>query len=476
MEPLHDILEDQIAYLPDECLALVFQKLTSDERNQCSLVCKRWHTIESKCRQRLVLLARSELFFYLPNLVLRFEHVSVVALKCSRKLPSLDNKALFFIGKSLTQLKKIKLKGCIQITDEGIESFSLACGPLKKFSCGSCGFGARGLNAILENCSELEDLTVKRLRRIDGQLERIGPGQGKLKRLCLKDLHNGQLFAPLLSGSKHLRTLILSRNSGYWDHMMENMTGNLQELTELQIENMQLGDKGLVAVSRCLKLEVFYLSKVSDCTDVGISTVANGCRKLRKVHLDSCKFRRIADDGLLSIASKCPELQEIVLMGIDTTIVSLNALASNCPVLERMALCNSDAVGDLEMFCIAAKFMALKKLCIKNCSISDDGLEAIANGCPNLVKLKVKRCKAVTSKSICRLETSRTSLIVSVDSGSQTTTEDEQGRLLQNGNERVITASTHVLCGSRAPFMKTKLGIATSNFLRRSVSASQSQL
>eukprot|EP01018_Ginkgo_biloba_P027466 Gb_34902 [translate_table: standard] len=462
--------------LPNECLTSIFQNLTSKDRNACSLVCKRWHWVESKGRQRLVLLARAELSSFLSALVVRFEHVTVLALKCSRKLLSIDNKALCFIGKSFRQLKKLKLKGCIEITDEGVEAFSFVCGPLKKFSCGSCGFGAKGLNSVLQNCSKLEDLTVKRLRRLDSQTERIGPGQGKLQRLCLKDLHNGQLFAPLLSGSKHLRTLILSRNSGYWDQMFENITQNLQDLTELQIENMQLGDRGLIAVSRCPKLEVFYMSRVSDCTDLGISAVANGCRKLRKVHLDNCKLRRIGDVGILSIATKCPQLQEIVLMGIDTTAVSLNAFASNCPELERMALCNSEAVGDPELSCIAAKFMALKKLCIKNCPISDEGLETIASGCPNLLKLKVKRCKGVTSASVCWLKMNRGSLIVSVDSGSQTPAEDDQARPNQAGNDRVIRASTHVLCGSKGPFIKTKLGMAAPNFFRRPLTASQSQL
>jgi hypothetical protein len=146
-----------------------------------------------------------------------------------------------------------------------------------------------------------------------------------------------------------------------------------------------------VAVSKCLKLEVFYMSRVSDCTDRGIYVVANGCRRLRKVHLDSGKSKRIGEQGLLSIATKCPQLQELVLMGITTSVVSLNALASHCPVLERMALCNSDSVGDLEMSCISAKFIALKKLCIKNCPISDDGLMTISSGCPSLIKLKVKR-------------------------------------------------------------------------------------
>ena len=63
-------------------------------------------------------------------------------------------------------------------------------------------------------------------------------------------------------------------------------------------------------------------------------------------------------------------------------------------------------------------FIALKKLCIKNFPISDDGLVTIDGGCPNLIKLKVKRCKGITSKSIYQLQTKRGSLIIVVDGGS----------------------------------------------------------
>ena len=77
---------------------------------------------------------------------------------------------------------------------------------------------------------------------------------------------------------------------------------------------------------------------MSDSTDQGIYAVANGCRKLRKVHLDSGKSIRIVEEVLLSIETKCPQLEELVLMGIVTLVVSLNALDSSCPVLERMEL------------------------------------------------------------------------------------------------------------------------------------------
>ena len=110
---------------------------------------------------------------------IRFEHVIVLALKCSIKFPSIDNKDLTIIGKSFTHLKKIKLKGCIEIIDEGLESFLVVCGHIKKFSYGSRGFGRKGLKSI-QNCKELEYLTTKRIRRLDGPTERIGLGKGKL--------------------------------------------------------------------------------------------------------------------------------------------------------------------------------------------------------------------------------------------------------------------------------------------------------
>eukprot|EP00252_Welwitschia_mirabilis_P004696 TRINITY_DN14996_c0_g1_i1.p1 TRINITY_DN14996_c0_g1~~TRINITY_DN14996_c0_g1_i1.p1 ORF type:complete len:492 (-),score=76.23 TRINITY_DN14996_c0_g1_i1:788-2263(-) len=474
VEPFEVNPEDFSLNLPDECLALVFQKVGKGDRNSCSLVCRRWYFIEAKGRHRLALMAEQSLFSSLPSLTLRFENVTVLALKCSRKLRSIDDKTLTLVGKSFSSLKKIKLKGCLEVTDLGLESFSLVCSPLKKFSCGSCKFGAKGLNAMLRNCSELEDLSVKRLRRLEGESERIVPGQGRLSRICLKDLHNGQIFAPLIAGSHSLRTLILSRNTGYWDHLLDNITETLKLLTELQIENMHVGDRCLMSLSRCSRLEVLYMSKVFDITNFGVAALADGCRKLRKLHMDSSKSRRIGDEGLVAIATKCVQLQEIVLLGIDVSVVTLNALAANCPQLERMALCNSDAIGDEALLCISSKFTGLKKLCIKNCAISDVGLAKLATGCPNLIKLKVKRCREVTSRSVFHLQRSRGALVVSLDHGAETFVEDTKCISHTVEDERVIRSSTHVLCGSRTPFVKSTLSSVASSFIRRSNSSGPS--
>ena len=47
-----------------------------------------------------------------------------------------------------------------------------------------------------------------------------------------------------------------------------------------------------------------------------------------------------------------------------------------------------------------AKCGALRKLCIKGCPVSNAGIAALASGCPNLVKLKVRKCRRVNGEVV----------------------------------------------------------------------------
>uniref|UniRef100_A0A2C9WG60 F-box domain-containing protein n=1 Tax=Manihot esculenta TaxID=3983 RepID=A0A2C9WG60_MANES len=383
--------EDFTSFLPDECLAKVFGSLGSHDRNSCSLVCKRWRAVDSESRYRLVLLAPCEMSQSLPALLSRFSSVSVLSLKCSRKLLSINDFAFSHIPVLLVSLKKLKLKGCIDISDDGLQAFSLHRPPfLSKLSFASCGFGVRGLNSLITNCPSLQHLTLKRLRKLDAHITT-------------------------------LKTLIVCRSSGNWDKVLQSLQASITSVSEIQMENVQMGDAGLIAISSsCPYLQVLQLSRTTDCTDDGLSAVANSCKNLRKVHIDAwSRFggRTIGDEGLLTIANHCSRLQELVLMGVHLSVSSLTVLASNCRELERLAICNADSVGDPEMALIAEKFSALKKLCIKNCPISEPGIEAIGSGCPNLVKLKVKRCRGISQESIKKLKMQRSWLVVSIDAG-----------------------------------------------------------
>ncbi|CAN6721646.1 unnamed protein product [Malus baccata var. baccata] len=416
-----DCATDFISDLPDECLACIFYSLGSGDRKRCSLVCRRWLRIEGQSRHRLSLHAQSDLLPIIPSLFSRFDAVTKLALKCDRRCVSVGDEALVLISLRCRNLTRLKLRACRELTDAGMTSFAKNCKGLKKLSCGSCTFGAKGMNAVLDNCSVLEELSVKRLRGItDGSAaEPIGPGvaAASLKTICLKELYNGQCFGPLIIGAKKLRTLKLFRCSGDWDKLLQVISERVTSMVEIHLEKLQVSDVGLTAISNCLDLEILHLVKTPECTNVGLVSVAERCKLLRKLHIDGWKANRVGDEGLVSVAKNCANLQELVLIGVNPTKVSLEALASNCPNLERLALCGSDTVGDVEISCIAVKCVALKKLCIKGCPVSDIGLEALAGGCPNMVKVKLKKCRGVTAEGADWLRASRPLLAVNLDTG-----------------------------------------------------------
>ncbi|KAF5818991.1 putative leucine-rich repeat domain superfamily [Helianthus annuus] len=191
-----------------------------------------------------------------------------------------------------------------------METLAKNCNNLNRFSCGSFAFGSKGINTVINNCSLLEELSVKRLR-----------GIGK-----------GGCFGSLITGSKDLRTLKFFRCSGDWDKLLELVSDHVDGLVEVHLERLQMSDAELVAVTL-------------------------------KLHIDGWKTNRINDEWLIGVSN-------------------LELLAINCQKLERLALCGSET------------------LCIKSCPVSYLGMEAFAGGCPNLVKVKVNKCRGVTSDGV----------------------------------------------------------------------------
>ncbi|XP_068654449.1 F-box protein At1g47056-like [Aristolochia californica] len=441
---------DYISDLPDECLACVFHSLGSGARKQCSLVCRRWLRVEGQSRHRISLDAKADLFHVIPDLFERFDSVSKLALKCDRRSISIGDEALELISKLCPNLTRLKLRACRELTDAGMAAFAHNAKHLKKLSCGSCTFGSKGVNAVLDHCAVLEELSVKRLRGLtDGAAaEPIGPGAAalSLKTICLKELYNGQCFGPVIAGSRNLRTLKLFRCSGDWDKLLELIAVRVTGLVEIHLERLQVSDRGLSTISNCVDLEILHLVKTPECTNAGLISVADRCKLLRKLHIDGWKTNRIGDDGLIAVAKRCPNLQELVLIGVNPTSSSLGLLASNCQNLERLALCGSETIGDAEISCIAAKCVALRKLCIKGCPVSDHGMEALAGGCPNLVKVKVKKCRGVTCEGADWLRASRGSLAVNLDTGviEPLDASTSDGGVQENGADHLIPAVDQV--------------------------------
>eukprot|EP00268_Persea_americana_P066563 TRINITY_DN9078_c0_g2_i1.p1 TRINITY_DN9078_c0_g2~~TRINITY_DN9078_c0_g2_i1.p1 ORF type:complete len:549 (-),score=53.23 TRINITY_DN9078_c0_g2_i1:491-2137(-) len=463
---------DFISDLPDECLALVFQSLGSGDRKRCSLVCQRWFRVEGQSRSRLSLDARSDLQPSIDSIFSRFDSVSKLALKCDRRSISIGDDALALISLRCRNLTRLKLRSCRELTEAGMAEIGRNCKSLKKLSCGSCAFGARGINAVLDYAASLEELSVKRLRGLTdvSANEPIGPGAAasSLRTICLKELYNGQCFGPLIIGAKNLKSLKLYRCSGDWDRLLEAIAADRSSgLSEIHLERLQVSDRGLAAISNCLDLEILHLVKTPECTNAGLVSVAVRCKLLRKLHIDGWKTNRIGDEGLSAIARRCPKLQELVLIGVNPTSSSLELLASNCRNLERLALCSSETIGDPEISCIASKCVALRKLCIKGCPVSDQGMEALAGGCPNLVKVKVKKCRGVTCEGAEWLRANRGSLAVNLDNGlieqQDASVSDGVGELAPQIEviERTVAADLPSSSSGRSAFSKARSGFFT---------------
>ncbi|KAB2626502.1 F-box protein SKIP2-like [Pyrus ussuriensis x Pyrus communis] len=334
---------DYTSDLPDELLASIFHFLGVGDRKRSSLVCHRWLRVDGRSRHRLSLNAHAGLLRFLPALFARFDSVTKLALRCDRKSISLDDDALFLISIRCRNLTRLKLRGCREITDLGMTAFAQNCKGLKKLSYGSCLFGAKAMNAVFEHCPALEELSVKRLHGVHDGSELIGDkiASSSLKSITLRQILNGQCFGPLIVGSKNLKTLKLIRCLGDWDTVLEKLENGNQSLIEVHLERLQVTDLGLSAISKCSNLEVLHIVKAPECSNFGLICVAKNCKMLRKLHIDGWRTNRIGDEGLIAIAKECPNIQELVLIGVNPTSLSLTAIASNCQKLERLALCGS---------------------------------------------------------------------------------------------------------------------------------------
>ncbi|XP_043714504.1 F-box protein At1g47056-like [Telopea speciosissima] len=274
---------ENIFDLPDECLAYIFRYLGSIDLKSCSLIYHHWLRIEGQSRHCPYLSDNYNLPTSIPFLFTRFDAVTTLILRTQ----SIDDDTLFLISLHRLRLTCSKLRSCNnKLINAGMKTFSVNCKGLKKFSCQYCNFGANGINAVLDHCSSLENLSVKHLTSLldKSPTMPIGPGvaASSLKTICIKNLHNGLSFGSLIIGSKNLRTLKIINCFGDWNKFF-----------------------ALSPTSNLSNLEIFYLLQYPKYTNASLASITH-----------HRKILSIGDEGLTSIAKGCPKLQELVLCGV----------------------------------------------------------------------------------------------------------------------------------------------------------------
>ncbi|KAM1999948.1 hypothetical protein ACFX16_007312 [Malus domestica] len=139
----------------------------------------------------------------------------------------------------------------------------------------------------------------------------------------------------------------LIRCLGDWDTVLEKLGNGNRGVIEIHLERLQVADLGLSAISKCSNLEVLHIVKAPECSNFGLICVAENCKLLRKLHIDGWRTNRIGDEGLIAISKECPNIQEIVLIGVNPTSLSLTAIDSKLP--KNWRGWRSAVAGQLEM-------------------------------------------------------------------------------------------------------------------------------
>ncbi|KAE8684413.1 Peroxisomal nicotinamide adenine dinucleotide carrier [Hibiscus syriacus] len=254
-------------------------------------------------------------------------------------------------------------------------------------------------------------------------------------------------------------------------HLIPFIFSRFDAVTKLALKcdrsSVSIADEALVLISeRCQNLTRLKLRTWRDLTDAGMSAFSKNCRGLKKLLCGSCTFRAKSMNAMLD---HCPALEELfvkrlrgIIDGAGAELIGPEVAAAALKTIFMKELYNGQCFGpliigaknlkSLKLFrcsgdwdklfplivdrvteflhlvkapeCTNAGLGAvagksLKKLCIKSCPVSDHGMEALASGCPNFIKVKVKKCRGVTSEGLEWLRASRGSLAINLDTGEQ---------------------------------------------------------
>lgn len=344
-----------IEVLPDECLFEIFRRLPGHrERSACACVSKRWLMLQS-CIQKAEICASKP-----SNLSLKQAQPPQTSIKAEIRKPSEVSNAEETPDAAEDEENNSDSDGHLTRCLEGKKATDIRLAAIAVGSSGHGGLGKLlirgsnatrgvtdlGVTAIAHGCPSLKTLSLWSVSSIsDKGLSEIANGCHMLEKLDLSQ-------CPLLSNKG---VIAIARNC--------------PNLTELSIESCsRIGDESLQAIGRC-------------------------CPKLRSVSIKDCPL--VGDQGVVSLVSSASTvLTKLKLQGVNVSDISLAVIGHYGLAVTDLVLTGLQNVGERGFWVMgnAIGLQKLKSLTVTSCpGLTDLGLEAISNGCPNLQHLNLRR-------------------------------------------------------------------------------------
>ncbi|RCN31580.1 leucine Rich repeat-containing domain protein [Ancylostoma caninum] len=336
-------------------------------------------------------------------------------------------------------LKKLSLKGCENIQDSALRSFTAKCANIEHLSLYKC---KRVTDATCENlgrhCHKLVHLNLENCTAItDRALRYISDGCPNLQYLNISWCDNIQDkgISMVLNGCKNLTTLIMKGCEGLTEQVFANSIDNMKNLEVINLlscfvskrRNSSAYCTRLSAPTVSVPIELYtdhrsiidlLIAGMQD-VDVGyfyffwliFAQSSRSClassdisSDFSDIELSGCSL--LSDAGFTQLARHCKSLTRMDLEDCSLiTDATIHSLSTNCNNLSELSLSHCELITDESIHCLCTNNKdKLQVLELDNCpQITDSALSHMRHA-KALKRIDLYDCQNVSKEAIQRFK------------------------------------------------------------------------
>ncbi|KAK9267231.1 hypothetical protein L1049_009653 [Liquidambar formosana] len=312
---------------------------------------------------------------------------------------------LKYITDRSSHIRRLRLVSCHSISDDGLSEVVSKLPLLEDLNLSYCSLSKEALEAAGRGCPQLKSfkLNCRGYRRphIECDEEALAIAEN------MTELHSSDESRNWLELPPEVTSMILLKlgaveilNSAQkvcssWRKICKDPTmwrtidmRNLGDLGDYDLERMAQH-----AVDRsCGQLVEINVEDFG--TDDLLKYITDRSSHIRRLRLVSCYS--ISDDGLSEVVSKLPLLEDLDLSYCSVSKEALEAVGRGCPLLKSFKLNQGrrrpHIEFDEEALAIAENMPELHHLQLFGNKLTNDGLQAILDGCLHLESLDLRQC------------------------------------------------------------------------------------
>ncbi|CAA6666402.1 unnamed protein product [Spirodela intermedia] len=196
-------------------------------------------------------------------------------------------------------------------------------------------------------------------------------------------------------GSPSLRVLSLWNSPSITDEGLAQIADHCPLLEKLDLcRSTSISDKGLIAIAnKCPKLSSLVIESCPKIGNEGLQAIGRCCQLLKSVSIVDLGL--VADQGVASlVSSTSTSLQKMKLQHVNITDASLAVIGYYGKEISDLVFTGLPLISERGFWVMGSGrgLQKLRSFTVTSCGVTDVGLKAVAEGCPMLKKLHLRRC------------------------------------------------------------------------------------